>query len=99
MKPIIFPESNVTFAEDQPEYLQLPAWRDNEEQGTVISCWTMTWKERLKVLVTGKVWLSTMTFRKPPQPVLLGVDYPFEPIPEEKDDKDEFWPLSWWRPF
>jgi hypothetical protein len=26
MKPIKFKEANVTFAENQPEYIPLPAW-------------------------------------------------------------------------
>lgn len=75
MKPIKFKEANVTFAENQPEYLPLPAWKG--EEGTVISCWQLTWKERLKLLVNGRIWLRMLTFNKPLQPQRLDVDSPF----------------------
>lgn len=37
MKPINFKEQNTVFAENQPEYLALPAWRSS--RGVVVSCW------------------------------------------------------------
>lgn len=75
MKPIPFKGSNVTFAKNQPEYLPLPALRAKD--GTVISCWKMGIRERFKVLFTGRVWLSLLTFNQPLQPQQLVVDYPF----------------------
>jgi len=36
MKLIKFKGQNCTFAENQPEYIPLPAYRDNE--GIIISC-------------------------------------------------------------
>lgn len=74
MKAIKFPECNVIFAKDQPEYLSLPAYKSI--QGQVVSCWKMGLRERLKVLFTGKVYLSLLTFNKPLQPQLLMVDKP-----------------------
>jgi hypothetical protein len=76
MKPIKFKESNVTFAENQKEYLPLPAFRNND--GEVISCWKITFLERIKLLFTGKLWLSCLTFNQPLQPLLPMVNYPFE---------------------
>jgi len=74
MKPITFKESNTTFAKDQPQYRPLPAWKG--KGGEVISCWKMNWKEKIKVIINGKVWLSTWTFNQPLQPQRLDVDKP-----------------------
>jgi len=30
--------------------------------GTLTSCWKLSWKERLKVLFTGKVYCAQLTF-------------------------------------
>ena len=75
MKPIKFKEANLVLAENQPEYLTLPAWRGGD--GTVISCWKLTRRERMKLLFTGRIWLRTLTFHKPLQPQRLDVDRPF----------------------
>jgi len=75
MKPIKFKEVNFTFAPNQPPYIPLPAWRGDD--GTVISCWSLSWRERFKVLVTGRLWVKVLTFNKPLQPHRLGVDRPF----------------------
>ncbi len=68
MKPIEFKGSNVVFAKDQPEYLPLPAMHDSES-GTVTSCWKMTWRERLEVLWHGRLFIATLTFNNPLQPI------------------------------
>ena len=71
MKPIKFEEvnaelqkpPNMTDEECQP----LPVFRDGEE---CISCWQPTWKERLSILIYGKVWLGVL-FGKSQPPVRL----------------------------
>lgn len=75
MKPIEFPEQNVIFAKDQPEYLPLPAHKTAD--GEVISCWSLTLRERLKVLLRGQIWWSVLTFNQPLQPQCPFVDKPF----------------------
>lgn len=75
MKPIKFKESNFTFAQNQSQYLPLPAWR--KDDGTVISCWQLSWKERFKLFINGRIWLKMLTFNKPLQPQRLSVDCPF----------------------
>jgi len=77
MKPIQFPEANVTFAEGQEEYHNLPAFVEDSIDGRVISCWRLSWLERLKVLVTGRVWSHVLTFHRSLQPQLLDVNSPF----------------------
>ena len=74
MKPIKFKYQNSTYAEDQPEYSPLPTLKIKGEEGYVVSCWSLSFKERIKVLFTGKVWLSLMTFNKPLTPSFMSVD-------------------------
>ncbi len=74
MKPVKFKGHNVVIAEDQPEYLPLPAWRDNiNVTGTVVTCWKLSFTERLRVLFFGNIWLSMMTFRKPVTPGYMSI--------------------------
>lgn len=68
MKPIKFKEQNTTYAENQPEYLQLPAFRSDTPKGEVISCWELSFTERIRILFTGKLWVSLMMFGKPLTP-------------------------------
>lgn len=75
MHPIDFPEQNSVLAKDQPEYQPLPAHRTDD--GEVISCWSLSWRERLRVLWTGRLWLRQLTFGELMQPQLLEVESPF----------------------
>lgn len=75
MKPIKFKGHNVVFAKDQPQYQPLPALLE-KEPGRVTSCWKLTWRERFKILFTGKLWLSQLSFNEPLQPQLPLVDNP-----------------------
>jgi len=73
MKPIKFKHANTTFAENQKEYQSLPALKIDGEKGVVISCWKLSFVEKIKILFTGKIWLSLMTFNKPLTPHLISV--------------------------
>ena len=68
----IVPE--IVFAKDQPQYRQLPAVRLDD--GTVISRWQLIWRERLRVLWTGSLWLSVLTFNSALQPTRLETTEP-----------------------
>jgi hypothetical protein len=74
MKPIDFPESNKVWAEDQPPYLPLPAYTDDE---VTVSCWRLSWKERIVSLFTGRFWLRQLNFGKALQPQSVSVFSPF----------------------
>lgn len=74
MKPVEFKEQNAVFGEGQKEYLPLPAYLDEGPYGHVVSCWKLSIKERLRVLLYGRVWLSQMCFHKPLQPQLVMAD-------------------------
>ena len=74
MKPVEFKHQNVVFAKDQPEYQPLPALKIDSESGEVISCWKLSLKEKIKILFSGRIWLSVATFNRPPSPVFLSVN-------------------------
>lgn len=83
MKPIKFKGSNCVFAENQPEYLPLPAYKSTDAHGEVISCWQLTWLERIKVLLKGRFYFSVWSFNKPLQPQRPFVDNPLKINPTE----------------
>lgn len=72
MKPTGFEGINTVYAKDQKEYQPLPAMKVDGREGIVVTCWKMSFRERLRVIFTGKVWLSCMTFNQPLQPVKLA---------------------------
>lgn len=87
MKPIDFPEKTHDIAKDQEQYLTLPAYVDELE---TVSCWKLTWLERLKLLLTGRLWLRQLNFGRALQPQCPSVDRPLmdtavdEPQPEPR---------------
>lgn len=68
-------------AENQEEYRTLPAIILKD--GTVISRWTLSWKERVKILLSGSMWISVLTFGFKLQPLLPQVDEPENILPED----------------
>lgn len=74
MEIVGFPEQTVVYAADQPEYQPLPAFRD--EQGRIVCCWRLSWRDRLRVLVTGRIWHQVLTFNRALQPQLLTAEKP-----------------------
>lgn len=74
MRAIKFKHQNKVFAEYQKEYFSLPALQLDTKEGEVITCWKMSFLERLKVLFTGKVWLVLLTFNKPLTPSNLSLN-------------------------
>ncbi len=75
MKPISFKEQNCIIAKNQKEYLPLPAWKSKD--GVVVSCWKLSFIERIKLLFTGRLWFKILTANKPLQPQRPLIDYPF----------------------
>lgn len=77
MKPIKFDGANAVFGANQPEYQPLPAERvGNPYVGQIITCWELSPDELEKIKETGQIWLSTLTFRNPLQPVFLSAEKP-----------------------
>lgn len=78
MKPVEFEGYNAV--------LRKPSYMTDEECGSLpilrldgfcISCWRMTWRERLKVIVTGRIWLGILSGDTQP-PVYFAVNKPFK---------------------
>ena len=62
------------YAKDQPGYIPLPSRVDSE--GTVVTCWKLTWRERLTVLWRRTFFLTLLTFNHPLQPIRCSIDKP-----------------------
>jgi len=75
MSPIVFPQSNCTFT--PPDGLQgigpLPVWTDGRR---CVSCWSLSWRERLRLLFHGRIWLSVLSGGSQP-PVALTPEREF----------------------
>jgi hypothetical protein len=86
MKPIKFEEATKNLAK--------PASMTDEECNSTwvysdgqqcISCWKMTWKERLKTLLYGKVWLGVVSGQSQPP---VWVD-PSKTVFIKEDEKED----------
>jgi hypothetical protein len=75
MSPVLpgVPLAETQVAKDQPQYRPLPVVY---QDGYAISRWTLTWRERFKVLFGGSLWLCQMNFGQPLQPQLPSVKQP-----------------------
>ena len=81
MKPVQFPEQNGTLGGGPAEYygteddvVDLPVHRGND---MVISCWKPSLRDRLKLLLSSRVWLMVLA-QTTHAPVAMSVDSPFK---------------------
>ena len=81
MNPVIFEGSNktlqptgeVTYSDSVVGISPLPIWTDGEQ---CVSCWSMSWRERLSAVVFGRVWVAALTGQiQPPMCVLAEKNY------------------------
>jgi hypothetical protein len=77
----------VVYAKDQPQYQPLPVVKDDD--GTVVSRWKLTWRERLQVLFGGSIWLTVRTFNRALQPVQLSSTCPVQVCQQCEDSPVE----------
>jgi len=75
VKPIPFREQNRVLYGGDKQYSEnvtgvdpLPIWTDGEQ---CLSCWQMSWRERLSALLFGRVWLALLSGETQP-PAWLG---------------------------
>ena len=68
MRPIKFKEQNCIFAKNQPEYQNLPAFKEEGGKGNVIFCEKFTFWERVRILFGANLWVNLMMFGKPLTP-------------------------------
>lgn len=80
MSPIEFEGMTGTAAKNQPEYGNLPMHRNDT---TVTSCWKMTWRERIRVLFTGRVWLQLLEYDRLITPSIVSANNPLTENPNE----------------
>lgn len=72
MTPVKFAECNTEFARDQAQYRVLYGHMNYADPaGKATFCWRLSFRQRLRVLLTGVVWHQVMTFKAPLQPQLL----------------------------
>ncbi len=78
----------VVLAKDQPEYLPLPALPVTYGDGTksIITRYRLNWKERVRLLFSGNLWLEQITFGLPLQPQRPTVYEPWNPRHEGKEE-------------
>lgn len=76
MIPTEFENQNIVFAKDQPEYLPLPAHKT--EDGRVISFWKLEDGDIEKIKELGGIYIDSMTFNKPLQPIGIHIENPFQ---------------------
>lgn len=72
MVPIEHKFANMTLnapAGQEADVLPLRVYTDGEQ---CISCWKLTWRERLPALAFGRVWLSVLSGRTQPPVWLLA---------------------------
>ena len=81
MKPVEFSERNAVLKPpigwDTEKFggcLDLPVWRDGQ---MTLSCWKMSFMERLKTLVFGRIWLYVMGGETQPAVNLYAGKSPF----------------------
>jgi hypothetical protein len=89
MQPIDFPGRNIIFAENQKEYLPLPAHLTKD--GIVTCCWKLSFLERIRLLFSGRLFLTTVTFNTPLQPLLPSIH---NPIPDINKENNSFIPIQ-----
>lgn len=74
MKPINFKEANrdVEGSSMIHEVEPMPAYSDGNLN---ISCWKTTFAERLKILITGKIWLGVKSENLPPTFIIAEIPF------------------------
>lgn len=90
MKPVEFKHQNIVFAKDQPEYQPLPALKIDSSMGEVVSCWKLSFWERIRVLFLGRVWMSLASFNRPLTPSFLAVNR--KQVYSHPEDS-----IKWWK--
>ena len=83
ISPVIegFESLETVLGKGQEEYQPLPVLWCNDDSGTVISRWKLTWRERIRIFIKGELYISQLTFETKPterhfQPQLPGAEPP-----------------------
>ncbi|MBE9490863.1 MAG: hypothetical protein IMY67_11255 [Bacteroidetes bacterium] len=71
MKPTKFKEHN-TVIKTPKDFYDIPIFAADTVEGHVVMCYGLSFWERLRVLFTGKIWISVLSYQKPLNPMFLG---------------------------
>jgi hypothetical protein len=86
MKFVKFKEQSCIIAENQPEYLPIPAHQVKDPEGTTFMRIQFDPEEIEQINKTGGIWMSQLTFNKPVTPFMVYAKSPFpylQPISSE----------------
>ena len=73
MEPIKFNENNKVYYKGHENlYDALPALLFDD--GEVVTCWKLSFKDILRLIFTRKLWLSVATFNNPLQPLFMSTN-------------------------
>jgi len=72
MKPSEFEGANCIYGEGQKEYLPLPAYKEDNESGLVVTCWELNEEEIKELIEKKRLYVGMMTFNEPLQPLLVA---------------------------
>ena len=86
MKSIKFKEANIVLAEDQEQYETIHAYAAGTKEGHIVTCWKLSAWERFKLLITGKLWMTMLTFGEPMNPIYMTVTK--KEVLTNKEEKD-----------
>jgi hypothetical protein len=65
--------SDAQYSENVACVEPLPVWTDGEQ---CVSCWQMSWRERLSALLFGRAWLALLSGKtQPPAYVQVSREY------------------------
>ena len=81
VNPIAFPQQTTVWAKNQPPYLPLPAYTNDRE---TITCWQLTWRERIAVFLLGRLWLRQINLGQPLQAQAPSINTPFLSLPSSR---------------
>ena len=80
MKPQPFPEATKNLARPpsmtDEECGPLPIWNDGN---ICVSCWRPSWRERLSIMIFGRVWLHVHSGVTQPPVAVVGARSQFQP--------------------
>lgn len=76
MDPVDFPGADVVVAKDQPPYKPLPVQWVGGDMGVMLMCWEMSEEELAEVIRTRRIWITSLTFSQPIQPLCVSTDRP-----------------------
>ncbi len=78
MKAIKFKGSNQMFGLKSEVFPHMPAYQSKD--GNVVTCWKMSFAQKMLILFTGKVWVYTVTQNANLQYFKLTPTRPFQRV-------------------